>query len=104
MRKLLLVALIALAGCGFRLRGTADVPFETVYIPNAQTGIALDLKRHIQAATDAKVVDEAKNAQEQKYLAALQDAESFDVQGTTLTIRTKSMGQPLVFTRTKPAP
>jgi LPS-assembly lipoprotein len=63
LRKLLLVALIALAGCGFRLRGTADVPFETVYIPNAQTGIALDLKRHIQAATDAKVVDEAKKAQ-----------------------------------------
>jgi LPS-assembly lipoprotein len=65
LRKLLLVALIALAGCGFRLRGTADVPFQTLYIPNALTGIALDLKRHIEAGTDAKVVDEPKAAEAQ---------------------------------------
>ena len=63
MKKLVLVALIALAGCGFRLRGTADVPFQTLYIPNALTGIALDLKRNIEAGTDAKVVDNAKDAQ-----------------------------------------
>lgn len=63
MKKLVLVALIALAGCGFRLRGTADVPFQTLYIPNALTGIALDLKRNIEAGTDAKVVDNPKDAQ-----------------------------------------
>lgn len=57
----LLVLLVA--ACGFRLRGTADVPFETLYIPNAVTGIALELKRQIQAGTDAKVVDEAKGAE-----------------------------------------
>ena len=51
-----------LAGCGFRLRGTADVPFQTVYVPNATSGIALDLKRNIQAGTQAKVVDDAKLA------------------------------------------
>jgi LPS-assembly lipoprotein len=65
LKKLLLVALIALAGCGFRLRGTAEVPFQTLYIPNALTGIALDLKRSIQATTDAKVVDDAKSAEAQ---------------------------------------
>ena len=63
MKKLLLVALIALAGCGFRLRGTAEVPFQTLYIPDALTGIALDLKRNIQATTDAKVVEDAKSAE-----------------------------------------
>lgn len=63
MKKLLVLALIVLAGCGFRLRGSADVPFDTLYIPNAVSGIALDLKRSIQAATDAKVVDEPKAAQ-----------------------------------------
>jgi LPS-assembly lipoprotein len=63
LKKLVLVALIALAGCGFRLRGTADVPFQTLYIPNALTGIALDLKRNIEAGTDAKVVDNPKDAQ-----------------------------------------
>ena len=51
-----------LAGCGFRLRGTAEVPFETLYLPGATSGIALDLKRYIQAGTNARVVDDAAKA------------------------------------------
>jgi LPS-assembly lipoprotein len=62
LKKLLLLVLMVLAGCGFRLRGTADLPFQTLYIPNAVTGIALDLKRSIQAGTDAKMVEDAKAA------------------------------------------
>jgi LPS-assembly lipoprotein len=54
---------LLLAGCGFQLRGTADLPFETVYVPNATAGIALDLKRNIQAGTRAKVLDSPKDAQ-----------------------------------------
>lgn len=54
---------LLVAGCGFRLRGTAEVPFGSVYIPNATAGIALDLKRNILAGTKAKVVDDAKNAE-----------------------------------------
>ena len=61
-RALLLAALVALAGCGFKLRGTAEVPFQTLYIPGATGGIALDLKRNIQAGTDARVVDDPKQA------------------------------------------
>jgi LPS-assembly lipoprotein len=53
---------VLLAGCGFKLRGTADVPFETLYIPGSSGGIALDLKRNIQAGTDARVVDDPKQA------------------------------------------
>ena len=52
-----------LAGCGFRLRGTANVPFETIHVPGATTGIALDLKRNIEAGTRARVVDDPKAAQ-----------------------------------------
>ena len=64
MKKLFLViAALLLAGCGFKLRGTADVPFETVYVPGATGGIALDLKRNIQAGTRAKVVDDPKVAE-----------------------------------------
>jgi len=57
------VLLLALAACGFKLRGTADVPFETIYLPGATGGIALDLKRNIQIGTNAKVVDDAAKAQ-----------------------------------------
>ena len=54
---------LALAGCGFQLRGTADVPFETIYVPTVAGGIGLELKRNIQAGTRAKVVDDAKQAE-----------------------------------------
>ena len=54
---------LLLAGCGFQLRGVAEVPFESLYLPNATSGIALDLKRNIQAGTRVKVVDDAKGAE-----------------------------------------
>jgi LPS-assembly lipoprotein len=54
--------MLLVAACGFRLRGTAEVPFEKIYLPNAVSGIALDLKRSIQAGTNARVVDDAAKA------------------------------------------
>ena len=54
---------MTLAGCGFHLRGTADVPFETLYLPSSDSGIALDLKRYVQAGTRARVVDDPKQAE-----------------------------------------
>jgi LPS-assembly lipoprotein len=63
MRFLSIFLFLFLAGCGFQLRGTADVPFETVYVPNATAGIALDLKRNIQSGTRAKVIDDPKKAE-----------------------------------------
>ncbi len=62
MKAALALALLLLASCGFQLRGTANVPFETVYVPGATGGIALDLKRSIQAGTHAKVIDDPKAA------------------------------------------
>jgi LPS-assembly lipoprotein len=45
------------------MRGTADLPFETLYLPPANApGIALDLKRNILAGTHTKVVDDMKQA------------------------------------------
>ena len=61
-RWLAFVLAVALAGCGFQLRQAAKLPFTTVYVPGSG-GIALDLKRNIRAGTDAKVVDNAKQAQ-----------------------------------------
>jgi LPS-assembly lipoprotein len=39
------------------------VPFTTLYLPAATSGIALDLKRNIQAGTKARVVDDPKQAE-----------------------------------------
>ncbi len=63
MRILLLALALALAGCGFRLRGTAELPFDTLYIPSAHAGIALDIKRQILAGTRTMVVEDPKTAQ-----------------------------------------
>jgi LPS-assembly lipoprotein len=63
LKNLVILALtLTLAGCGFRLRGTAELPFSSVYVPGATGGIALDLARNIQAGTNAKVVSEAMQA------------------------------------------
>ena len=69
MRAAFALALAALLpallpGCGFQLRGTADLPFKTVYLPPSSTpGVALELRRHIQAGTRATVVDDPKSAE-----------------------------------------
>ena len=54
---------VVVAACGFHLRGTADLPFTTVYVPGATGGIALDLARNIQAGTHTKVVNDPKAAE-----------------------------------------
>ncbi len=64
MRTLAAAALVlGLAACGFQLRGTAELPFETLYMPSASGGVALELKRNIQAGTRTTVVDDPKKAQ-----------------------------------------
>jgi LPS-assembly lipoprotein len=62
MRALAGLALVFIAGCGFELRSTASLPFDTLYIPAPGSGIALELKRNIQAGTRTRVVDTAKEA------------------------------------------
>ena len=56
------ILLLLVAACGFQLRGTADLPFNNLYVPGAITGIALDLKRNIQAGTNTKVVEDPAQA------------------------------------------
>jgi len=64
MRVILFLAVFALAGCGFQLRGTAGLPFKTIYmLPANQPGVALDLRRNIQAGTRTTVVDDPKKAE-----------------------------------------
>jgi len=74
-------------GCGFRLRGTAELPFQSLYVPNANSGIGLDLKRNIEAGTGAKVVDTAASAD--AVLVFTQEAREKEILSLTSTGRVR---------------
>ena len=65
LRIVLAVLALTLSACGFQLRGTSSLPFETLYIPKADAGIALDLKRYIQSGSRTVVVNDPKSAEAQ---------------------------------------
>jgi LPS-assembly lipoprotein len=58
------VALAAalLAGCGFQLRGQAQLPFETLHIPGGSP-LVVELKRNVAAASKTRLVDGVGDAQ-----------------------------------------
>ena len=65
LRIAIAVLALTLSACGFQLRGTSSLPFETLYIPKADAGIALDLKRYIQSGSPTVVVNDPKSAEAQ---------------------------------------
>jgi LPS-assembly lipoprotein len=69
---------LVLAGCGFKLRGAQQLPFETIYLgfaPNSALGA--ELARNIRAGTSTKVV--ADRAQAQAVLDVLGEAREREV-------------------------
>jgi LPS-assembly lipoprotein len=65
MRTGAALLVLLLAACGFQLRGAADMPFGTLFVPGATGGIALELKRNIQSGSATRVVDDAAAAEAQ---------------------------------------
>ncbi|MCX8086352.1 MAG: LPS assembly lipoprotein LptE [Rhodocyclaceae bacterium] len=64
MRALLLALAILLSACGFQLRGSYALPWETLYISLPEfDGLRAEMKRAIEAATRTKVVADRKEAQ-----------------------------------------
>jgi LPS-assembly lipoprotein len=58
------VTLLALSGCGFQLRGAANLPFETLYVAAAPTStFATQLRRAVTSGSQTKVVNNPKEAQ-----------------------------------------
>lgn len=55
-------ALACLAGCGFRLRGAASFPFETIAVPGVSPFL-VELQRNISGGSNAKVVQKQDEAQ-----------------------------------------
>jgi len=61
-RALVAVSILLLAGCGFQLRGAAELPFASIHVPGSGS-IALELKRSIRSGSRTAVVDDPKQAQ-----------------------------------------
>ena len=61
---LLCAALLLLSACGFQLRGSATLPFETIFLEIPEGNVmGADLKRNLRAGTNVKVVDSKAEAQ-----------------------------------------
>ena len=59
-----LLLVTALPGCGFRLRGHADLPFESIYVDTPGYSIlGNQLRRAIRTGTNAIVTDQPQEAQ-----------------------------------------
>jgi LPS-assembly lipoprotein len=56
------LAAALLAGCGFQLRGQAQLPFETLYIQGSSP-LVVELKRNFAAASKTRLVDGIGDAQ-----------------------------------------
>jgi LPS-assembly lipoprotein len=66
MRRALVAALalaLAVAGCGFKLRGARSLPFETIYLSAAgNNALSAELARNIRVGTSTKVVADRTGA------------------------------------------
>jgi LPS-assembly lipoprotein len=72
-RTLALALVLALAGCGFQLRGEQTFPFDSIYVPPNNL-LATELARNIAAGTNAKVVTTPADAAAQfQLLGELQE-------------------------------
>ncbi len=56
-------ALLALTGCGFKLRGAPDFAFRTLHVNAGETSpLGNELKRNLASISTLKLVEDAKNA------------------------------------------
>ena len=60
----LLLTLFTVAGCGFQLRGAANLPYDTLHVAAAPSStFATQLRRAVTSGSQTKVVDNPKEAQ-----------------------------------------
>jgi LPS-assembly lipoprotein len=63
-RVALLAAALALAGCGFKLRGQQTFPFDSIYLP-PNNPLTTELARNVVAGSNAKLATVAADAEAQ---------------------------------------
>jgi len=60
----MLTAALLLSACGFQLRGTATLPFSTLYVQAAPTSqFATQLKRAVRASSGTRIADRPEQAE-----------------------------------------
>ncbi len=80
------LALAALAGCGFQLRQTPEFAFKSVYLAAAPTSpLGIELKRHLAASNVALIIDPAQQAQAEVILDILSEQRIKTVVGVSAT-------------------
>jgi len=64
MRRLIVIILAAmLAGCGFQLRGSYTLPWDTLYIGLPEFDVLrAEIKRSVEASTQTRIVNDRKEA------------------------------------------
>ena len=63
MRRFVPLVCLFLTACGFQLRGSYSLPYDTLYIALPETNaLRATLRRNIEASTQTRVVSEAKEA------------------------------------------
>jgi LPS-assembly lipoprotein len=61
---LLAATVFLVAACGFQLRGTAPLPFSSIYVQAPVTSqLAIQLRRAVRSTSGTKVTDDPKDAQ-----------------------------------------
>lgn len=62
--SIVLLAAALLAGCGFQLRGTATLPFNSMYVQAATTSVfAVQLKRAVVSGSGARITERPEQAE-----------------------------------------
>jgi LPS-assembly lipoprotein len=58
-----ILMVFSLSACGFKLRGAATLPYESIHVAApANSQLAADLRRNLAAAANTKIVDDPKTA------------------------------------------
>src|SRR6185503_8819604 len=61
---ILLAATLAVAACGFQLRGVATLPFESIYVQAAPKSLfAQQIKRAVRSGSNTRVTDRPEEAE-----------------------------------------
>jgi LPS-assembly lipoprotein len=78
-----LTAALLLSACGFQLRGTADLPFKTLYVQGPSSSqFVLQLKRAVEAGTRTRITDSPADAEVVlQILSELQEKEILSLTG-----------------------